>query len=142
MYHKHITNKYFNLTEGQNKIFHIDLTLILNILGIGAVSFNCQINKYKISKISVVIDNYSFLIDIIIKDDKTHDSKIAAKYLLNMNEKFKNIMDNENLISRDAAYDSNILKTIARDIKFGKIITPHNLRNSKKKIKNKVYLYL
>ena len=142
MYHKHITNKYFNLTEGQNKIFYIDLTLILNILGIDAVSFNCQINKYKTSKISVVIDNYSFLIDIIIKDDKTHDSKIAAKYLLNMNEKFKNIMDNENLISRDAAYDSNILKTIARDIKFGKIITPHNLRNSKKKIKNKVYFYL
>ncbi|MFM7978452.1 MAG: hypothetical protein ACKPKO_03970, partial [Candidatus Fonsibacter sp.] len=32
MYHKYITNEYFNLTEGQNKIFHIDSTLILNKL--------------------------------------------------------------------------------------------------------------
>ena len=47
MYHKYITNEYFNLTEGQNKIFHIDSTLILNKLGVDAVSFNCQIHKHK-----------------------------------------------------------------------------------------------
>jgi hypothetical protein len=47
-----------------------------------------------------------------------------------MNEKFKNIMDNKNIIFGDVAYDSNVLNT--RDIKFGKIITPHNPRNSKK----------
>lgn len=81
-----------------------------------------------------------FPIDIIIEDGKTHDSKIAAEHLLNMKEKFENIMDNENLMFGDAAYDSNVLRTIAKDIKFGKIITPHNLRNSKKKEKNKVYL--
>ena len=48
-------------------------------------------------------------------------------------------MDNNNLLFGDATYDSNVLKTIAKDIKFRKIITPHNLRNSKKKEKNKVY---
>ena len=120
MYHKYITNEYFNLTEGQNKIFHIDSTLILNKLGVDAVSFNCQIHKHKTSKISVVVDNFSFPIDIIIEDGKTHDSKIAAEHLLNMKEKFENIMDNENLMFGDAAYDSNVLRTIAKDIKFGK----------------------
>ena len=58
MYHKYITNEYFNLTEGQNKIFHIDSTLILNKLGVDAVLFNYQIHKHKTSKISVVVDNF------------------------------------------------------------------------------------
>ena len=42
----------------------------VNKLGIDAISFNCQINKHKTSKISVVVDNFSFPIDIIIEDGK------------------------------------------------------------------------
>ena len=49
-----------------------------------------------------------------------------------MNEKFKNMMDNENLMFGDDTYDSNILRINAKDIKFGKIMTSHNPRNSKK----------
>ena len=47
-------------------------------------------------------------------------------------------MDNENLMFGDAAYDSNVLRTIAKNIKFGKIITLHNPRNSKKRKKQGV----
>ncbi|MFM7978453.1 MAG: hypothetical protein ACKPKO_03975 [Candidatus Fonsibacter sp.] len=48
---------------------------------------------------------------MIIEDGKTHNSKIATEHLLNMKEKFENIMDNENFMFGDAAYDSNVLRT-------------------------------
>ena len=123
------------LLKSNNNIFLTDTTLIANKGGIDKKSYNPQLLKHKSSKISVITDAKGKPLDLKMYSSNIHDSKILNLQLDNSN--FYN--DYNNIMLGDPGYDSNIIREKLKKIKFGKLITPKNIRNCKNPEKLKTF---
>ena len=112
-----------------------DTTLIANKGGIDKKSYNPQLLKHKSSKISVITDVKGKPLDLKMYSSNIHDSKILNLQLDNSN--FYN--NDNNIMLGDSGYDSNIIKEKLKEIKFGKLLTPKNIRNCKNPEKLKTF---
>ena len=126
-----ILNKYLTLIEKNNNFLYSDTTFICNKLGIENISFNQQIKKHKVTKISIISDDFNIPISVITTTGSIHDSKILNDQLDILNKKHKEIFNQNKIILADAAYDSELLKNKVKDLNLGTLITPKNKRNSK-----------
>jgi hypothetical protein len=126
-----ILNKYLTLIEKNNNFLYSDTTFICNKLGVENISFNQQIKKHKVTKISIISDDFNIPISVITTTGSIHDSKILNDQLDVLNKKHKEIFNQNKIILADAAYDSELLKNKVKDLNLGKLITPKNKRNSK-----------
>jgi len=126
---KYYVNQYKTVVNN-NYIYYTDSTLISNKLGIDNLGYNPQLNKHKSNKISLIIDDYNVPIDVILCKSNTHDAKILDAHIDNI-QKIPNMINTNNIIIGDAAYDSNKLRFKCKQLKIGNIYTPKNKRNSK-----------
>lgn len=110
---------------------HIDTTLICNKGGIDNVGYNIQLPKHKTTKISI-ISNENKILDVQLFSGNLNDAGILDKQL-NM---FNNFQPNSNnILLGDSGYDSNNIRNKLKNIKFGKLLTYKNIRNTKNKNK-------
>ena len=80
-------------------------------------------------------------LDVEVYDSKPHDSTIIYDQIDKLYEKYPILFNNSNILLGDGAYNSSKLKNKLEELKFGKLLTPINKRNTKDPIKiNKLKL--
>lgn len=115
----------------KSKYYIVDTTLICNKGGIDNVGYNIQLPKHKTTKISI-ISNENKILDVQLFSGNLNDVGILDKQL-NM---FNNFQPNSNnILLGDSGYDSNNIRNKLKNIKFGKLLTYKNIRNTKNKNK-------
>jgi hypothetical protein len=115
----------------KSKYYIVDTTLICNKGGIDNVGYNIQLPKHKTTKISI-ISNENKILDVQLFSGNLNDAGILDKQL-NM---FNNFQPNSNnILLGDSGYDSNNIRNKLKNIKFGKLLTYKNIRNTKNKNK-------
>jgi hypothetical protein len=143
--YKIIITDYLTLTvnECKNKklpyLLYTDTTLISNKLGSELIAYNPQLKKHKSTKISVVVDMFRNPISIKLSASNFYDSKIFNGHLSELKKDHPILFNSNNILLGDAAYDSIPLKNVVKELNFGELITPINIRNTKdiNKIQNK-----
>ena len=115
----------------KSKYYTVDTTLISNKGGIDNVGYNIQLPKHKTSKISI-ISNKNKILDIQLFSGNLNDAGILDKQLNTFNCYESNL---NNVLLGDSGYDSNNIRNKLKNIKFGKLLTYKNRRNTKDKNK-------
>ena len=116
-----------------------DTTFICNKLGEDFVSFNPQVKKHKTCKISTIIDEYNIPISVLVSTGSVHDATILNDQLDNLHRDHPILFNDNRILLADTAYDSQKLRDTASRLKFGKLLTYKNIRNSKKNTLENTY---
>ena len=115
----------------KSKYYIVDTTLICNKGGIDNVGYNIQLPKHKTTKISI-ISNENKILDVQLFSGNLNDAGILDKQL----NIFNNFQPNSNnILLGDSGYDSNNIRNKLKNMKFGKLLTYKNKRNTKDKKK-------
>jgi hypothetical protein len=134
----------FNVLVGQHKIFYnfyeyyldlyvtemsdeiktlfVDSTLVANKLGIDSTTYNCQLQKHRSTKISIVEDNFNIPIDIIVTKSSQHDASICMDHIYNIAEKAPILCSNDKILVGDTAYDSSNIKKYLKETEIGTLV--------------------
>ena len=105
--------------------------MISNKGGIDNIGYNIQLPKHKTSKISI-ISNKNKILDVQLFSGNLNDAGILDKQLNTFNCYESNL---NNILLGDSGYDSNNIRNKLKNIKFGKLLTYKNIRNTKDKNK-------
>jgi len=134
-----IVSKYMEKNNNKIKkhlqIFLSDTTLIQNKMGSEKVGYNPQLLKHKTSKISYITTKKGIPINVLITSGSNNDSKILFDQLSINNINFNK--NNKNILLCDKGYDSDKIRKLLKTNNFGKLLCPHNKRNTKDKNKLK-----
>jgi hypothetical protein len=118
-----------------SKIYITDTTLIPNKLGINDIGYNPQYPKHKSCKISIISDINGISLNISCSSGNINDSKIFNTQLDDFKNSNIDLLNNNNILLGDAGYNSNKIREKLIAIKFEKLLTAKNKRNTKNKIK-------
>lgn len=132
----------------KSKYYIVDTTLICNKGGIDNVGYNIQLPKHKTTKISI-ISNENKILDVQLAYWLTLETTLSELSVQlfsgNLNDagildKQLNIFNNfqpnsNNILLGDSGYDSNNIRNKLKNMKFGKLLTYKNKRNTKDKKK-------
>jgi hypothetical protein len=129
-----IINDYKNKNTNNN-IYITDTILIPNKLGINDIGYNPQYPKHKSCKISIISDINGIPLNVSCSSGNINDSKILNTQLDDFKNSNSDLLKNNNILLGDAGYDSNKIREKLIAIKFGKLLTAKNKRNTKNKIK-------
>ena len=119
-----------------SNIYMTDSSFIYNKLGEDDVSYNSQVKKHKVTKISVINDYFGVPLSINISTGSIHDSSILDMHIDELYDVHPKLFEsNKNIMLADSAYDSTSLKLKFKEKNFGKLLTSRNKRNTKDKSK-------
>ena len=130
----------------KSKYYIVDTTLICNKGGIDNVGYNIQLPKHKTTKISI-ISNENKILDVQLAYWLTLETTLSELSVQlfsgNLNDagildKQLNIFNNfqpnsNNILLGDSGYDSNNIRNKLKNMKYGKLLTHKNKRNTKDK---------
>lgn len=128
-----LIDKYLHQLEKIPNNFYNDSSLVCNKLGEDKADYNPYSPKHKLSKFSIINDDFLIPISIGIDSGSVHDTVILTNQLEKLKENYPILFKNEINIILDAGYDSKKLKEQVKNLNLGRVVCYKNRRNGKKK---------
>ena len=128
-----LINKYLQKLDKLPNNLYDDSSLVCNKLGEDKVDYNPYSPKHKLSKFSIINDDFSIPISISIESGNVHDIVILNDQLDKLKENHPILFKNKVNLILDAGYDSTKLKEEVKNLNLGRVICYRNRRNSKKR---------
>ena len=130
--YNNLVAKYLANLDKIPSIQYTDTAFVCNKLGEDSISFNPQIRKHKLTKFSVINDEFGIPISTSVDTGSVSDSIVFNKQLDVLHEKHPILFNQNRIMIADAAYDSSKLRTKITELNLGILLTPINIRNTKK----------
>jgi hypothetical protein len=128
-----LIDKYLHQLEQIPNNFYNDSSLVCNKLGEDKADYNPYSPKHKLSKFSIINDEFLIPISISVDSGSVHDIVMLNEQLGKLKEIHPILFKNKVNLILDAGYDSKKLKEQVKNLNLGRVVCYRNRRNGKKK---------
>ena len=128
-----LIDKYLHQLEQIPNNFYNDSSLVCNKLGEDKADYNPYSPKHKLSKFSIINDDFLIPISISVDSGSVHDIVMLNEQLEKLKEIHPILFKNKVNLILDAGYDSKKLKEQVKNLNLGRVVCYRNRRNGKKK---------
>jgi hypothetical protein len=128
-----LINKYLHKLDKLPNNLYDDSSLVCNKLGEDKADYNPYSPKHKLSKFSIINDDFLIPISIGVDSGSVHDIVMLNDQLGKLKETHPILFKNKVNLILDAGYDSTKLKEEVKNLNLGRVICYRNRRNSKKR---------
>ena len=128
-----LIDKYLHQLEQIPNNFYNDSSLVCNKLGEDKADYNPYSPKHKLSKFSIINDDFLIPISLDVDYGSVHDTVMLNKQLEKLKENHPILFKNNINLIVDAGYDSKKLKEQVKNLNLGRVVCYKNRRNGKKK---------
>ena len=131
--YEELIKKYLHRLDKLPINLYDDSSLVCNKLGEDKADYNPYLPKHRLSKFSIINDDFSIPISIGVDSGIVHDIVILNDQLGKLKDNHPILFKNKVNLILDAGYDSNKLKEQVKNLNLGRVVCYRNRRNSKKK---------
>jgi hypothetical protein len=121
-----LIDKYLHQLEQIPNNFYNDSSLVCNKLGEDKVDYNPYSPKHKLSKFSIINDDFLIPISLDVDYGSVHDTVMLNKQLEKLKENHPILFKNKINLIVDAGYDSKKLKEQVKNLNLGRVVCYKN----------------